>query len=112
MDWSPPEWFYSLFPLPGPGEEIVSLEYVVTVLHARIDLVTEADSSPLGGVLHVAHLLKSEQGADGRWPQTVNARTGQAIGAGRTTAPVSVFRRLNALLNSTEFEMACELAGH
>jgi hypothetical protein len=108
--WSPPDWACSLFPLIGPQVEIVPLAYVVAVLHARIAAATESDTSPLGGVLHVAHLFKSQQGRDGTWPETLNARTGEAVGAGRTIAPVSVFRRLNALLNTTEFEAVCELA--
>ncbi|HZP80314.1 MAG TPA: hypothetical protein VFB21_01630, partial [Chthonomonadaceae bacterium] len=103
---APPDWYYSGMPLAGPDEEIVTLETALNVLHAQADRVTERDTSPLGGVLHVAHLLKSEQGADGQWPDTLNARTGQAVGSGRTIAPVTLFRRLNALLNSTEFEAA------
>lgn len=107
---APPEWFYSGMPLTGPGEEIVTLETALQVLHAQADRVTESDTSPLGGVLHVAHLLKSEQGTDGQWPEAVNARTGRAVGNGRTIAPVTLLRRLNAMLNSTEFEAACEEA--
>jgi hypothetical protein len=108
--WSPPEWLYPYFPLTGPEDECLSMETIVAVLHARIDTITENDTSPLGSVLHVAHLLKSEQGTDGRWPEIVNARTGQAVGAGRTIVPVSVLRRLDALHNSSEFVIVCEQA--
>lgn len=107
---APPDWFYSGMPLTEPGGEIVTLETALQVLHAQADRVTESDTSPLGGVLHVAHLLKSEQGADGQWPDTLNARTGRAVGSGRTAAPVTLLRRLNALLKSSEFEAACEEA--
>jgi hypothetical protein len=107
---APSDWFYSGMPLTGPDEEIVTLGTALQVLHAQADRVTESDTSPLGGVLHVAHLLKSEQGADGQWPEAVNARTGRAVGSGRTIAPVTLLRRLNAMLNSTEFEAACEEA--
>jgi hypothetical protein len=108
--WSPPEWARNGFPLPAPNAEVVTMEFVVMTLHALADEATDADTTPLGAVLHVAHLLKTMQGADGRWPDTFNARTGEAIGEGRTFAPVPLFRRLNAMLYSTEFERACEYA--
>ena len=40
----------------------------------------------------------------GRWPEALNLRTGEPVGTGRSLAPVSLFRRLNVLLHSTEFE--------
>ena len=86
------------------------MEFVITTLEALADTATEADTTPLGAVLHVAHLLKTMQGADGRWPAAFNARTGEAVGAGRTFAPVPLFRRLNTMLLSTEFERACDFA--
>src|SRR5262249_4157101 len=74
LDWAPPEWVRNGFPLPAPEEEVVTMEFVVTTLDALADAATEADMTPLGAVLHVAHLLKTMQGADGRWPDKFNAR--------------------------------------
>lgn len=108
--WSPPQWSFTCFPLPAPDAEIVTMEFVVRALHDLADQVTEADTTPLGAALHVAHILKTMQGADGAWPDAFNVRIGKAVGDGRTFAPAALFRRLNAMLNSTEFELACEFA--
>lgn len=86
------------------------MEYVVGALNLLLDSVTEADTTALGAVLHIAHLLKTYQGVDGRWPATLNLRTCQSVGAARTFAPVPLFHRLNACLDSTEFESACDYA--
>lgn len=109
-DWSPLGWGCALFPLPGPDVEIVTMDFIVAALNAQADLITEADSTALGPALHVAHILKTWQGADGRWPDRVNLRTGQVVGEGRSLAPLALFRRLGDLLNSSEFDRACAFA--
>ena len=79
---APLGWAYALFPLQGEGEEILSLEWLVSVAHARIDRAqATGDEAHFGPVLHWAHILKAEQGQDGDWPAHVNARTGIAVGA-------------------------------
>ena len=108
--WAPPEWDCNCFPLPSEETEILTMEYVVSTLQSHIDTVTEADTTALGRALHVGHMLTLMQGADGQWPETFNARTGEPIGVGRTLAPVPLFRRMNAMLDSTEFDHTCEFA--
>jgi hypothetical protein len=107
---SPPEWSYSRFPLAHPQEEQIRLEMLVERLQRLLNTCTEADSTPRGVVLHVAHMLVSRQGADGAWPAEFNLLTGKAISEDRSTAPVPLFRRLNEELNSTEFNFACARA--
>ena len=97
-------------PIVAPGVEIVPLEAMVAALHAHLDTVTEWDTNPMGAVLHAAHLLKLHQGADAKWPDTINARTAQPVGEGRSFAPVSLFLRLDAMLDSFEFRAACDFA--
>jgi len=108
--WTPPEWVCCGFPLTEANAEVVNLEEVMTTLGGLVDTVTEADTGPLGAVLHVAHILVTLQGEDGRWPAVLNLRTGGAVGRERSSAPIPLFRRLNALLRSTEFAHACRLA--
>lgn len=103
-DWTPPEWVYNRFPQSAPEAEIVSLDEVIVAMQAELDACTEWDSAPLGRVLHVAHMLVSHQGADGLWALTFNLRTGEEIGKERSRAPLPLMRRLNALLDSTEFD--------
>lgn len=105
--WSPPEWAKNCFPLPEEDAEVLTLSWLIPTLHAHIDTVTDADTTALGQALHVGHILVTMQGADGRWPALFNARTGETIGDERTFAPVPLFRRMNALLDSTEFDSAC-----
>lgn len=108
--WSPPEWTRNCFPLPDEDAEILTLDWLIPTLHTHIDTVTEADTTALGQALHVGHMLVTMQGADGRWPATFNARTGEAIGDERTFAPISLFQRMNAMLDSTEFDSAVSRA--
>jgi hypothetical protein len=104
---APLDWAYALFPLPAEGEESLSIEWLVRLAHERIDRAGEmGDEAHFGPVLHWAHILKSEQGPDGDWPAHLNARTGAAIGAARTRTPAQLLARLDALLDSSEFEAA------
>ena len=104
---APLDWAYALFPLQGEGEEILSLEWVARIAHERIDRAEKTgDEAHFGPVLHWAHILKAEQGPEGDWPAQVNARTGAAMGAARTRVPAGLMARLDALLDSTEFEAA------
>lgn len=105
-DWTPPEWVYNCFPMPAPETEVVTLDYVIAAMHAEADSCTEWDTSPLGRVLHVAHMLVSHQGVDGLWPSTFCLRTAEGIGVERSSAPLPLFRRLNDLLGSSEFDFS------
>ena len=104
--WTPPEWTYNLFPLPASDMKTVTLSYVVDAMHGYADLCTLHDGTPLGRVLHVAHMLVSTQGEDGAWPAVLNLQTGQGIGEKRSRAPRQLMRRLNRILQSTEFDTA------
>ncbi len=106
MLWTPPEWVYNCFPVPAPDVEVVTLDYVVAAMQAEADSCTEWDGNPLGRVLHVAHMLVSHQGADGQWAAEFNLRTGEAIGTERSSAPLPLFRRLNEILDSSEFDFS------
>jgi len=104
---APLDWAYALFPLQGEGEESLSLEWVVSVAHKLIDSAQgTGDEAHFGPVLHWAHLLKAEQGPDGDWPASVNARTGAAMGGARFREPARLLARLDVLLDSSEFEAA------
>jgi hypothetical protein len=104
---APLGWAYALFPLQHEGEEGLSLEWVVRVAHERIDRAQQTgDEAHVGPVLHWAHILKIEQGPNGDWPVQVNARTGAVAGTSRTREPAGLLARLDALLDSTEFEAA------
>ncbi len=82
------------------------------VAHERIDRAEKTgDEAHFGPVLHWAHILKAEQEQDGSWPAQINARSGAAIGTARTRAPAGLLARLDALLDSTEFEAAIARAG-
>jgi hypothetical protein len=105
--WSPPEWSLCCFPLPEEAAEVVTLSWLVPALHAILDTSPKADTPSFGMVLHVCHMLVTRQGVDGRWPAAFNARTGEVIGEGLTFAPVPLFLRVNAMLNTTEFDSAC-----
>jgi hypothetical protein len=102
--WSPPEWVYNCFPMPTPETEIVTLAYVIAAMQAEADSCTEWDGTPLGRVLHVAHMLVSHQGIDGLWAARFNLRTGDPVGEERSGLPLPLLRRLNAILDSTEFD--------
>ncbi len=104
--WTPPEWVYNCFPLPALEAETVTLDYVIETMQAETDSCTEWDSTPLGRVLHVAHMLVSHQGADGLWASALNLRTGEEIGGSRSSAPLPLLQRLNVLLDSSEFDFA------
>ena len=104
--WTPPDWVYNCFPIPTPETESVTLDYVIDEMHAEADSCTEWDGNPLGRVLHVAHMLVSHQGTDGLWAAIFNLRTGEAVGLERTDAPLPLMRRLNAMLDSSEFDFA------
>ena len=83
---------------------------MIDSLTVLVDSITEADTTALGAALHVAHILKTMQGGDGAWPAAFNARTGETVGAERTVAPAPLFRRLNRILHSSEFEESCIFA--
>ncbi len=104
-EWTPPGWVYNCFPLPAPDTEVVTLDYIVAAMYAEIDRCTEWDSAPLGRVLHVAHMLVSYQGADGLWAAALNLRTGEEKTLARSHAPRDFMRRLNEILDSTEFDI-------
>jgi len=102
---APLGWAYALFPLQGEGDERLSLEWLTGLAHKLIDNAEETgDEAHFGPVLHWAHILKTEQGPDGDWPAQVNARTGAPVGAARTREPARLLARLDALLDSSEFE--------
>jgi hypothetical protein len=105
-DWTPPEWVYNRFPMPTPETEVVTLDYVIAAMYAEADSCTEWDSTPLGRVLHVAPMLVSHQGDDGLWASVFNLRTAEEIGVERSSAPLPLFRRLNEMLDSSEFDFA------
>jgi hypothetical protein len=104
LAWAPPEWTCCGFPLPGPGCEEISLEQALETLHRLADTTTDWDGTALGPAMHVSHMLVSRQGADGRWPARLNARTGEFLGDARTDAPLALYRRLAVVLDSTEFD--------
>ena len=108
--WTPPEWVYNCFPLPDLKREEVTLNYVIRAMHAEADTCTEWDGNPLGRVLHVAHMLVSHQGRDGLWSARINLRTGDDITTIRSDAPCTLMQRLNAILESTEFDFAIRRA--
>ena len=110
MIWSPPEWVCCCFPLLREDATLLTMDWLIPTLNAHIDTVTEYDTVALGQALHVAHILVTMQGADGRWPAAFDAQTGEEIGEERTFAPIPLFCRMNAMLNSTEFDSACMLA--
>jgi hypothetical protein len=103
-DWTPPEWVYNRFPMPASETEEVTLDYVIAAMQAEVEICTEWDSTPLGRVLHVAHMLVSHQGDDGLWAATFNLRTGDEVGIERSSAPLPLLRRLNSILDSSEFD--------
>ena len=104
--WTPPDWVYNCFPLPAPDMEVVTIGYIVDAIQEEVDHCTEWDSTPLGPVLHVAHMLVCFQGADGLWAAALNLRTGEDAGAERSHAPCDLLRRLNEILASSEFDSA------
>jgi hypothetical protein len=110
LAWAPPEWSCCGFPLEAQGCETVVLDTALAVLHDLADGITEADSTALGPAMHVAHMLVSRQGPDGKWPAILNARTGEYIGPQRTDAPVRLYRRLADILQTTEFDHVIEHA--
>ena len=107
---APPDWFYSLAPLDGDGSERLDMDVLIETLLERAKAYVAGRDIDLPHVLHICHVIKSEQCEDGRWPAVVNAMTGVAIGPERTASPVPLFRLLNEILDSTEFQYAVELA--
>lgn len=102
--FAPPEWTCCGFPLEAEGAEVISLDSAMRTLHRLADTVTEWDSTALGPAMHVAHMLVRRIGSDGRWPARLNARTGEAIGDERTDSPMALYRRLKAMLDTTEYD--------
>jgi len=86
------------------------MESLVAALQAWVDTATDDDTTAVCATLHVAHRLKGYQGADGRWPDKLDLRTGRPVGEARTLAPLALLRRLDALQNTVEFQEACALA--
>ena len=109
--WSPYQWSCGCFPIPTEGEELVDLQWVVDTLMAHVDTCTEWDTTALGRALHVGHLLTLMQAPDGSWPARLNGRTGDALDAGRTMAPIPLFQRMAQMLQSTEFDHVLKKAG-
>lgn len=105
-EWTPPGWVFNVFPIPVPDTEVITLDYIIAAMRAEIESCTEWDSVPLGRVLHVAHMLVSHQAADGLWPAVLNLRTAEDIGTERSHAPLPLFRDLNKILDSSEFDFA------
>jgi len=104
MTTAPIGWAWFHFPLEGEGTEALDIENVVRLAHEALDrAAASGDREHLGPVLHWAHQLKTEQTEAGDWPAAVNARTGAALGAGRTRTPAGLMRRLEEILQSTEF---------
>ena len=110
VDWTPPEWVCNCFPQTEPEQTEVALNDLIAVAEAHLDTVTEADVTARSEMTHVAHILVTLQDRDGLWPDRLNLRTGKGLTAGRSAAPVALFRRLNAMLDSTEFDPACRWA--
>jgi hypothetical protein len=108
--WSPPEWACCCFPLPEPNAEVLSMDYIVGALQVHLNKVTEADTTALGRALHVGHILTTMQSRDGDWPAILNVRTGEWVGAERSLAPVPLFERMTAMLNTTEFDHVIQRA--
>src|ERR1700722_9688212 len=79
VDWSPPEWFCNCFPLTEADQTWVTLRELIAVLHRHADTASEADTTALQAVLHVAHILVTLQGADGLWPESLDLRTGKGL---------------------------------
>jgi hypothetical protein len=104
VSWTSPFWVCNVFPQPTPDAEVVTLDYIIMALDRHTAHITEADSTPLGAAMHVAHMLMSLQGPDGLWPARINLRTGEAVGDSRSAAPVSMMRRLDELLDANEYE--------
>ncbi|MEP6756613.1 MAG: hypothetical protein ABJA67_13995 [Chthonomonadales bacterium] len=101
---SPPEWLYNGFPLTTDGDESLDLQLALQVCHQLVSATTQIDYTPLGRALHMAHMLVGLQGPIGDWPASWNGRTGEPIGDDRTHEPVTLFRELRQILQSTEFD--------
>ncbi len=104
--WSDIDWYCCNFPLQRDGETSLPLDWLIGTLQSLLDQVTEEDTTLRSAVLHVAHILTTLQGSDGKWPAMLNARTGKAMGGDRTFAPIPLFERLNRMLDSSEFDHA------
>lgn len=104
--WAPPEWACNSFPMEAPSQQEMEMERLVAILNALLDTSCEADYTPLQKVLHVAHILVTMQGPDGLWPAKFHLKTGNPLTCERTHAPVALFKRLNSLLSTTEFNRA------
>ncbi len=108
---APEDWAWHLFPRTEPGSEAISLEAVARLGLERVRRCqVTGDRTPVGPVLHWAHLLKVEQASDGDWPALVDGRTGEALDQRRTTLPAELLSALGDLLDSTEFDAAVERA--
>ena len=103
---SPVEWAYFAFPIPDNGVSSVSTEWLVSSLLELLDMVTDADTSLLQRVLHVAHMLVTMQGTDRLWPDEIDLLNGCSVGAGRSLEPLKLFVRLKEMLDTTEFDLA------
>ena len=110
IEWAPPEWTLCGFPLEASGREPIHLERALRTLHRLADTITDADSTALGPAMHVAHMLVSRQGRDGRWPALLNARTGETLGEERSDVPLRLYERLGDILRTTEFDHVIDFA--
>jgi len=102
-DLAPNTWRYSLFPLSEDTGDIIDLNLVSDM---ALTLIEEGNDEGVGAVMHWAHILKSEQNANGYWPRFVNARTGEPSGQRLTLLPAGVIETLAELLGTTEFDDA------
>lgn len=108
---APTTWPYALFPLREADDPRLEMERVTEIALELVDRAeASGDAAEAGPVLHWAHMLKIEQGPDGDWPAAVDARTGAALGTGRTRKPAELLRRLGDWLKSSEFDAAVALA--
>ncbi|HLI49582.1 MAG TPA: hypothetical protein VKV18_12965 [Chthonomonas sp.] len=110
VSWAPPEWFCNSFPLEAPDQRVMTMERLIALLQALLDLTSEADYTPLQKVLHVSHILVTMQGDDGLWPAEFDLITAAPLSDKRSDAPLALFQRLNTMLASCEFEHSLRCA--
>lgn len=107
---SPVEWAFFAFPIPEEGCSTVSTEWLIGSLLEILDLVTEADTTLLQRVLHVAHILVTLQGVDRLWPDVIDLLNGCGVGESRSLEPTKLFVILKELLATTEFDLVLHSA--
>ncbi|HET6386401.1 MAG TPA: hypothetical protein VFJ58_23665 [Armatimonadota bacterium] len=107
---APVGWAWALFPL-CPDERSLSISYAADCMEALAQMGAAASGPFLGRAAHAAHVLKSRQLPEGCWQEWWDARTGEPIGDESCAMPVlTLFSRLDQLLQSTEFSGSARLA--